>query len=189
MKLDIAFDGLDDTLLTLQALPRQIEAASRRAVAKVTGQTRRAILQELASGAGVTQKLLVAKRRVLQSLPRPHQGDRPGGSVWVGTRALQAGYLVTSAQRRNLLLGKRVRGGARAGRHFFPGAFWAELPGGHVGIFKRRGRARLPIDEQTVPLAVSPAARVRIAGQVAERLTKAMQHEIRFEVLHAKRRR
>jgi len=189
MKFDVNFDGLDRTLLTLQALPRQIETASRRAVATVTRQTHREVLREMAAGAGVTQKLLRSRRRVLQRLPSRRQGNRPRGSVWAGTRPLAAGYLVTSAQRRNLLLGKRARGGARAGKHFFPGAFWAETATGHVGIFQRRGRARLPIDEQVVPLEIPPGAQARIKSEVPRRLTKALGHEIRFEVLHRQRGR
>jgi len=198
MKFDVSFDGLDDTLLTLQAMPRQIETASRRAVATVTRQTNREVLREMAAAADVPQKLLRSRRRVIQRLPARRQGNRPRGSVWAGTQPLPAGYLVTNAQRRNLLLGKQTRGGARAGKHFFPGAFWAEVRGeaayirrgrtAHVGIFKRRERARLPIDEQTVSLEIPPGARARIEGGVPQRLTKALRHEIRFEVLVRNRR-
>ena len=187
--MNISFEGLEDTLLALQATPRQVRTASRRAVSTVTRQTNRALLREMATGAGVTQRLLRSRRRVIQRLPRASEGDRPSGSVWVGTLPLPAVYLATNAQRARVLMGRRDRGGVRIGRRFYPGAFWAEVGvGGHVGVFTRRGRARLPIVEQTVPLEIPESARARIEGEVPLRLAKALGREIRFETLVKGRR-
>jgi hypothetical protein len=192
VRVNITFDGLEETITALQATPRQIATASRRAVSTVTRQTNRAILQEMAAGAGVTQRLLRTRRRVIQRLPKASQGDRPSGSVWVGTLPLPAGYLATNAQRARVLMGVRGPGGVTVGgrlrRYTFEGAFWAEVGAGHAGIFKRKGRARLPLVEQTIPLNLPEAARARIEGEVPLRLAKALGREIRFEVLVKGRR-
>lgn len=39
----------------------------------------------------------------------------------------------------------------KTGRKLLPGAFIAEMPSGHKGVFKRKGKARLPIAEEYGP--------------------------------------
>ncbi|APR98663.1 phage tail protein [Wolbachia endosymbiont of Folsomia candida] len=47
---------------------------------------------------------------------------------------------------------KQTKVGAKAGKHMFTNAFIATMPMGHRGIFKRKGRASLPIQEVKLPL-------------------------------------
>lgn len=47
---------------------------------------------------------------------------------------------------------KQMAKGAKAGKHMFEGGFIAKMPTGHRGIFRRKGRAALPIYEVTVPV-------------------------------------
>ncbi|MBV2145270.1 MAG: phage tail protein [Wolbachia endosymbiont of Pissodes strobi] len=47
---------------------------------------------------------------------------------------------------------KQTRKGAKIGKHDFIGAFTAVMPKGNSGIFKREGRAALPIKEVKLPL-------------------------------------
>jgi len=67
--------------------------------------------------------------------------------------------------------------GSRVKSHFFPGAFVARMPSGNIGIFKRRGRPRLPIKEQSISL--EPEASAIVARHV--RSTGAKEWRIEFE--------
>ena len=51
---------------------------------------------------------------------------------------------------------KQTKMGTKVGKHHFIGAFIATMPGGHRGVFKRKGRTALPIKE--VKLSLEPEA-------------------------------
>ena len=200
MKLDIAFDGLKETLATLEATPWQIAVAARRASATVTKQATRDVLRAMSTQMNVPQNILKSRRRVIQRLPKPQQDpwESPSGHVWVGTVPLAAAYLITNAQRRARLMGKRGRHGVRVGRHYFEGAFWAEMRTGHVGVFKRvwlesphtgwrrpySGTLRQPIQEQYVDMEIDPASRAAITAKTPKRMQAALRHEMRPAALN-----
>ena len=50
-----------------------------------------------------------------------------------------------------------------------PSAFWAKMQSGHRGIFRRRGRKRLPIDELFLELPAALERLARAAARVAMR--------------------
>ncbi len=47
---------------------------------------------------------------------------------------------------------RQTRTGIKVGKHQFIGAFIATMPDGHRGVFKREGKAALPIKEIKLPL-------------------------------------
>lgn len=49
---------------------------------------------------------------------------------------------------------------------------------GHVGAFKRRGRARLKIDEQSVPLSEADAVIARMRPRIMRRLQEDFAESI-----------
>lgn len=66
-----------------------------------------------------------------------------------------------------------------------PGAFVQTMPGGYEGVFKRRGRPRLPIDEQRLEIRQDAEAVIRqIIGTFAPRkfteiLSRELQRRLR----------
>ncbi|MDN5248212.1 MAG: phage tail protein [Wolbachia endosymbiont of Tyrophagus putrescentiae] len=47
---------------------------------------------------------------------------------------------------------KQTRKGTKVGKHQFTGAFMAVMPRGSRGVYKRKGRTALPIEEVKLPL-------------------------------------
>jgi hypothetical protein len=67
----------------------------------------------------------------------------------------------------------------------FKHAFFAVMPNGYVGLFERRGRRRLPIDELMGPYLSSiyektPGLAYEVETTSAERLLRELQHEVDY---------
>ncbi|WP_410541943.1 phage tail protein [Wolbachia endosymbiont (group A) of Oxytorus armatus] len=78
---------------------------------------------------------------------------------------------------------QKTRRGSKVGKHEFIGGFAAVMPKGNSGIFKREGRAALPIKE--VKLLLEPEAS-RIIGnlvnyEVEEVFTKFFERELSYK--------
>lgn len=77
---------------------------------------------------------------------------------------------------------RQSKAGARAGTYFWQGAFAARMPSGHQAVFKRRGRARLPIKETTV--VISPRAENLFAEQarinMRQDFPRIFRHELQY---------
>ena len=74
----------------------------------------------------------------------------------------------------------QVRRGGGGGR--LPHAFIAGMDSGHVGVFERVGRSRLPIKKMTGPstpsMLASPNVSEKVAEKMEERLNVNVDHEI-----------
>lgn len=87
---------------------------------------------------------------------------------------------------RNPIPGVRRRGGVSArlpgGAGRYPRAFVARMKSGHVGVYARRDRARLPIDELYGPSIVGVFAKHKpeIAEAGQEALVKNLAHELEW---------
>ncbi|WP_341823966.1 phage tail protein [Wolbachia endosymbiont (group A) of Udea olivalis] len=78
---------------------------------------------------------------------------------------------------------QKTRRGSKVGKHEFIGGFAAVMPKGNSGMFKREGRAALPIKEVKLPL--EPEAS-RIIGnlvnyEVEEVFTKFFERELSYK--------
>ncbi|WP_406829204.1 phage tail protein [Wolbachia endosymbiont (group B) of Athalia cordata] len=78
---------------------------------------------------------------------------------------------------------QKTRRGSKVGKHEFIGGFAAVMPKGNSGIFKREGRAALPIKEVKLPL--KPEAS-RIIGnlvnyEVEEVFTKFFERQLSYK--------
>lgn len=84
---------------------------------------------------------------------------------------------------------KGVKATTGEGRKLYPGTFIAKMPSGHQGVFKRRSKARLPIDELRGPSIGhvfnkhAPAA----ASRATEQLRKNTANEVRYLLRQAQR--
>jgi hypothetical protein len=74
------------------------------------------------------------------------------GSVWAGLNPLSLKYFQPFTPRAMDPEAQQKLSGSYAGkqRFFFSGAFVARMPTGHLGIYKRKGKKRFPIEEQRV---------------------------------------
>jgi len=182
---------LRETLNWLNAKPAQVERAERRAVNKTLRWAGAFVARTVASQNAVPLRVLTrggGKRGAIRVRPRLARGREHDGSVWFGANPVKAAYIGRLSQ---------LRRGARAGRHFFSGAFIAQTNSGHIGVFSRRGGAknssgrdskgrlrkgRLPINEQAVSLQnVAEAARAA-QSFIPVRLERTLAQEINFEV-------
>ncbi len=78
---------------------------------------------------------------------------------------------------------QKTRRGSKVGKHQFIGGFAAVMPKGNSGIFKREGRAALPIKE--VKLSLKPEAS-RIIGslvnyEVEKVFTKFFERQLSYK--------
>lgn len=131
-----------DANTDIQALlltPREIRRVNRlvtnklvRAIAKETGGT--------IPRAARTGVLGFRKKRLFASYARVKQ-TTVRGSVWLGGNRIAAKY---AGKVRN------VRGGAKAGKHFFLGSFAATMPNGYRSVFHRKADGSL--EQDTIPV-------------------------------------
>lgn len=154
----------------LKSRPAQATRALVRAINKTLTWAVSQGLRAIARQHEVPLKALRGRRR--GSVRRASRVSLTG-TAWFGTRPIRASALGTPRQ---------TRLGARAGSHFFAKAFVATMPSGHLGIFKRRDRSRLPIVEQTVHLSAAKTALDPVQAGLADRLQKTFLQELNFEI-------
>lgn len=166
--VDIDAAELASVQRTLNATNAQIDRASVRSVNKTLAWVRSQGGRLLAREHDVPLKTLRGRLRVGKA-----SAGTPRGSAWFGTRPIKAVY---AGRPLESLGGTKVRG------HFFPGSFVARMPSGHFGVFKRRGAARLPIDEQMIRLHQAEAVLQGIADRAPERLRTIYAQELNYEL-------
>jgi hypothetical protein len=166
--IDIDAAELTGVQRTLNATNAQIDRASVRSVNKTLAWVKSQGGRLLAREADIPLKTLRGRLR----LGRASAGS-PRGSAWFGLRPIKAVYAGAPMQS---LSGTKVRG------HFYPGAFVARMPSGHLGIFKRRGLARLPIEEQVIRLSQAETVLNGVAQQAPERLRTIYAQELHYEL-------
>ena len=165
MKIVVGLDGIDEALARLQATPQQLARASKRTVAKGTRFAGAEMRRGLAAMLGVPQKALTDRKRI--------RIDPDKGLVWIGYNPIAAIYLGNARQTKS--------GVPVAGRNF-EHAFLATMPTGHVGIYRRVGKSRLPIKEVTVPLTGIEQIADQVRQSTATRLPVIFQQELNYEV-------
>lgn len=153
----------------LRATTGQIDRAATRSLNKTLswagGQGRRILAQE----SGLPLKSLRSRVRIGKA-----SRDTLRGSVWFGLAPVKAIYAGSARQ---------TRTGVSARGLSYTGAFLATMPStGHLGIFKRRGPARLPIDEQRIYLAYTAEHLSSLGARAHERLRTIFGQEINYEL-------
>lgn len=168
ISVNVDASDLHSVQRTLNATNAQIDRAAVRSVNKtlswVASQGRRLI----AGANDLPLKTLKGRVRLGKA-----SAGRTKGSAWFGTRPIKTAYAGSPLQ---------SIGGAKVRGHFFPNAFVARMPTGHLGIFKRRGQARLPIEEQMIHLRESQAILDDIAKRAPDRLRTIYAQELNYEL-------
>lgn len=195
----IKFDARE-TLRMLKLAPKAIDKAEFRAVSRATTGARTDVSQVLRGEVGLNIKARDLKRYINVSRPRKGQKN-PEGLVSVAGKSIplykfsprpsKPGIRVLKSGKRVPSDGVSVQVLKTGGRKTVKGSFVVKA-GGHVGIFMRKGKSRLPIRELCT---AGPGhyldhgqGRVEIEKRVAVRLKKEMDRSIEFELKKAEGR-
>ena len=179
-------------LLSLQdaALARQ---ALNSAVRKVGTWTRNEGLRRLSAGADITQANLKKAGRVtvkasgtgvfdvgaasgvfgnsFRLTDSSGKSTRTQTSVWIGTLPIKVIYKRAKV--------KQTRQGVVQGGTLYEHAFLALMSSGHLGVFRRDGTERLPIDEVADPIDATGIFS-DIEPVVSQRLSDTLDHELDY---------
>lgn len=120
----------------MQAMPREIFNATRSAIRTTTTFAEKELGKRMADATNIPLKAFKVFR--IRSV-----SSDTTGTVWFGFKPIQAKYLGKMEE---------TGTGAMAGSYFFQGGFIAQMQNGNENIFKRKGKARFPIQSQTAQL-------------------------------------
>lgn len=182
MRLDINVKGLDVFLRDLKQAAELSPTATSRALNRTASKARTAVKQHLRKeyninasdlGRGLTLDKAItisssSKTRLEAALVS--RGKRIALTKYRGTRTTKAGVRIQVKKGGGFTLLKHV--------------FIRTMKSGHVGVFERKGKSRLPLTELTGPgiygLLASKAT-VELINQVVEaELPKLLDHELHF---------
>lgn len=151
--------------------PKQVERASRLAINQITNEIHKDLGGDIPKthGTSITgYRRVRSKKTLAKSRKRTMRGV-----VWQGTMDIPARYAGKS---------RNVSGGAKAGRHYFPGAFVATVgKNKYRGIFKRiKGSNKL--EQVYIELTQAKALANRKAQQKLLQLPAAFRKQYRKQI-------
>lgn len=143
--IDWQLDAQDLDRVALQIV--QTEAQAQKALTstlrKMANWLRARSVKGMSAELAIQQKI-IRRRLKATRLKKSARGSEIG--VWFGLNPVALVYLQAKQD-------KRKGGGVRAaGGRFVKGAFIARMPGEHRGVYSRRGKARLPIDQEAAEI-------------------------------------
>lgn len=127
--------ALDKWQQTLTASEKQLKLALVRALNKTARWMRAQLTRDTAHALKVKVKDINAGLSLLRA-----KSNQPESGV---TLKKSAGVIKAST----LGVTSQTSRGVRTGKHFWPHAFIATMPGGHQGVFRRTSKSSLPIRE------------------------------------------
>jgi hypothetical protein len=154
----------------MTASERQIETAAIRALNKTARWMRTHVAREVAQSLNVR----VGAVRDGLILLRARAGRAQSG-VALGKRAGVIKASELGAPRQN-------RRGARVGKRQFDKAFIATMPSGHQGVFRRKGKTRLPIREVQLVVTgrIANVMEALAERRAMSRFEQLFEHELRY---------
>lgn len=167
--LDITDNNeVDNIIAAFEATKIQVETALMRALNKTALWLKSQSVKEISKEKALKQKLIRERLHVIKS-NRKQLVARVIASLH-GVKAHQIGNM------------RQTKTGAKAGKRHFKGAFVATMPTGHTGIYKRKGRKKLPIREVVFPLepVASNVIKYITDDKAAQQFTKLFTHEMQF---------
>lgn len=146
----VTIEGLDKLSRKFADLPSRVEEKVKtRAANKAISKLNTLGARELSKKVKLKQKLVKGRLRVKKA-----SRFRTTASILILHAPIRSGDIAKLTRSK---LPSQKKAGAKVGQHFFPGGFVARMPSGRVGVFKRKGQARLPIKEESVK--INPPAR------------------------------
>ena len=161
-------------MLTIQLMPTPPLAQWQQALTATEAQLQLASVRALNKTARWARSQLATQTAEAMNIPvRPVRE----GLILVSARRSRLTALVALKASAGVIAAKQLgrvstnARGVRAGRRQFDRAFWATMPNGREGVFRRRGPARLPI--QAVQLVITGRMR-EILAILAEQPARTM---------------
>lgn len=169
--VEINAEQLRRRALQLGATDDIVRKAMRSAVGKMQRYTRGRSAKGLADALKIKRSIVRKRIRL-----RTYRVTRDGveAPIWYGTNAVR---LID-------LNAKKAKGGVRAmANRFVPGAFIARAPDGNYHVFRRKTKARTPLERVTAP--VNSEAEKYLQGMVdaadySRRFLDLFEHEIEW---------
>jgi len=165
-------DGLVVFLDSLEATEKQVQTAARRTIRKTIRWLRTAIARHVAR----EKKLRVGD--VKTTLIEHGTEDPLKKRLYLSKR-----YRVISAYK--VGRARQTKKGVRVRDKLFENAFLATMSKtGHTGIFRRKGKARLPIQEMYIVIApaIERAMRDYVGDKGRDYMERTFNHELKYEM-------
>lgn len=162
VNLQFDADELDTVALELGATEEAFDKAVAAACRKMAEWLKAQSVKGLAHELGIRQKVIRQRLRTFRM-----QRAGPGGEYKLFYGLDPIGYIRLGTPR-------KTAKGVRVGKFFIKEGFVAKDKGAHVRVFKRRGRARLPIEVQK--LDIEPKA----APWIEDKLLGTADFEAQF---------
>ena len=163
---DLDSKDMQNLLRTFALSSTQIERAAARAINKTVKWVRTQALRQTAADLGISQKAV--KDRFLINLARV---NKKKASLWIGLNEISAHKLGKARKTKN---GLRIRD------REFAGAF---QPRKLKPVFRRIGKARLPIEKVMVPIKSSETIIHYLYARAKDQFMKIFERELNFESL------
>lgn len=171
--LDIDAHGLENIIRDLAATEQQAQKALNTTLNKMAAWVRSKSAKGLSNTLSLQQKIV---RRRLKSLRLQRRGNSSQIVVWYGLDPIALIYL----QARQTKAGVKAYGG-----RMIKSAFIADGLNGNKQVFKRRGKARLPIDKQVENIADRAEEyiedKVFDSAEFEARFFKIFEHELQWQ--------
>lgn len=133
-----AFNQIEKIVSSINALPDQVNRASLFAINRTAEWMKSSVAREISAEKRVKLKVIRDRIKILKA-NKKHLSANINANMWA-LKGKDLGNMSQSSL------------GATAGSHLFKRAFVATMKSGHQGVFRRKGRERLPIKEQYVML-------------------------------------
>ena len=174
--ISVTFEArdLEKASRELGATAEQVKRALRSTLRKMASWVKTRSVRGLSKELKVQQKAIRRRLRSLKARPTADGGAQI--KIWYGLDPIALINLGASQNRR----GVRAAGG-----RFVPGAFIAPGKGGKMQVFKRVGKARLPIKKQSADIAAK-AERFLDDGLLnseafEQQFFKTFDHELKWQ--------
>ncbi|WP_290876936.1 phage tail protein [Aquabacterium sp.] len=175
--ISVHADQLDQIVLDLAASEDQVEKALRSTISKMANWLRARTVRGLSDELKMQQRII---RRRLKAFKFKQTARGGMATVWYGLNPVGMIYL-GAKQDKSPGGGVTVKQGAVRN---VPGAFIATMRNGHEGVFKRRDKKRLRIDEQETPIQ-GPANQYLaqaavLSAEFTAQFFKTFEHELQW---------
>lgn len=170
---------LENAAQTLKGVRNGVKRAAVRAINKVARSARTEVVRKISRETGLRQRDI--RKRNVRLLRARY--DRLSALLILTGRAIK----LIRYRARQTRRGVTYRSGE--GRKLLPSAFIATMPSGHEGVFKRRGKERLPIDEQYGSNPLDAVDVDALESKVDRDLSKEFDRQVDLLIEQAERRR
>jgi hypothetical protein len=177
MRIELKLTGLDEFDKNLQRLGNRAPTVISRALNRAATSARAQLTRDTAADMKPLKTSVVREAmKISNATP-----SRPIATITASSERIALPKFGARAARGR---GRGVTWTMQGTRHTALHAFMATMGSGHIGVFERKGRPRLPIVEKRGPSVATVAAKYGAAGEArfGEMLRSRLAHEIEFEL-------